>query len=179
MAILSIIYAPNPIFKHKAKPILEVNQEIKDLASDMLETMYFEGAVGIGANMVGIEKQIIVLDIKPNHINDPYIMLNPEIIEASQEISEYDESSLSFPGISAKVKRAKKIKVKYLDLESKEQLLEADNFLARVILHEIDYLNGKVYLDHLSKMKRDMLMNKMLKFIKNNPPHIHGSHCNH
>ncbi len=179
MAILPIIYAPSPIFKHKAKPVIKVDQLIGDLASDMLETMYAENAVGLGANMVGIDQQIIVLDIRKNDVKNPYVMLNPEIIEASAETSEYEEASISFPGISAMIKRPKKIKVKYLDLDNNEQVLAADEFLARVILHETDYLHGVVYLDYLSKLKRDMLMAKMLKYIRNHPPHVHGAHCNH
>ncbi len=106
-------------------------------------------------------------------------MINPEIVEFSEDFSEHEEASISFPGISAVIKRPAKIKVKYLDLDSKSQLLEADGFLACVIQHEIDYLNGIVFLDHLSKLKRDMLMKKMIKFIKNHPPHVHGAHCNH
>ena len=179
MAILPIIYAPNPVFKHKAKPVDKIDQLIKDLASDMLDTMYAENAVGLGANMVGIDQQIIVLDLRKDDVKDPYVMLNPEIIEASVEKYEYEEASISFPGISAKIIRPKNIKVKYLDLDGNEQILAADGFLARVILHETDYLHGLVYLDYLSKMKHDMLITKMLKFIKNNPPHVHSSQCNH
>ncbi len=179
MAILPIIYAPSPIFKHKAKPVVKVDELILELASDMLDTMYAENAVGLGANMVGIDQRIIVLDLRKDDVKNPYVMLNPEIVETSTETSEYEEASLSFPGIAAMIKRPKKIKVKYLDLDSNEQVLAADEFLARVILHETDYLDGVVYLDYLSKLKRDMLMTKMLKFIKSHPPHVHGAHCNH
>jgi peptide deformylase len=179
MTILNIIKAPNPIFKQKAKPIAKVDDKIREIASDMLETMYFEGAVGLGANMVAVDSQIIVLDLRENDIEKPYIMINPEIIDFSKEKSEYEEASLSFPGISAVIERPKSIKVKYLDLEDNEQLLEADGFLARVIMHEIDYLHGIVFLDYLSKLKQEMLTKKMLKHIKNHPVHVHGAHCNH
>lgn len=178
MSVLSIVYAPNPVFKQKAKPVDKIDDLIRQLAEDMLDTMYFENAVGLGANMLGIDQRIIVVDIKQEN-SQAYVMLNPKILETSTEISEYEESSISFPGISAKIKRPSKIKVKYLDLNNKEQILEAEGFLARVILHENDYLNGITYLDHLSKMKRDMLITKMIKHMKNNPPHIHGKHCNH
>ncbi len=179
MTILNIIRAPHPIFKQKAKPVDYVTDEVRKIASDMLETMYFEGAVGISANMVGVQLSIIVLDLRVNGENKPYIMLNPTIIDSSTEISNYEEASLSFPGISAHVKRPKKIKVKYLDLNDSEQVLEADDFLARVILHEVDYLHGVVFLDYLSKIKKDMLLKKMQKFIKQHPFHVHGEHCNH
>ncbi|MEK6734738.1 MAG: peptide deformylase [Pseudomonadota bacterium] len=179
MAILNIIYAPNPIFKQKAQPVKQVNDEIRKIANDMLETMYFEGAVGLGANMVAVPWQIIVIDLRENKIENPYIMINPQVIDLSEEMLEHEEASLSFPGISAMVKRPSKIKVKYLDLEDKEQTLEADGFLARVILHEMDYIHGTIFLDHISKLKKDMLLKKMQKFIRNHPPHVHGAHCNH
>lgn len=179
MAVLQIIFAPSPVFKQKAKAITKVNDEIRALANDMLDTMYFEKAVGLGANMLGIDQRIVVIDLQIDSIKSPYVMLNPEIIEYSKETSEYEEASISFPGISAAIVRPNKIKLKYLDLEEKEQQLEADGFLARVIQHEIDYLNGITFPDHLSKLKRDMLLKKMLKFIKNHPPHVHGSHCHH
>ena len=178
MAVLQVVHAPHPVFKQKAKPVAKVDGLIRELAKDMLDTMYFENAVGLGANMLGIDQRIIVLDLRGENAN-PYVMINPEILETSADISEHEEASLSFPGISAVVKRPNKIKVKYLDLDNNEQVLEAEGFLARVILHESDYLNGVTYLDHLSKMKRDMLMAKMLKFIKNHPPHVHGAHCHH
>lgn len=179
MAILNIIYAPNPVFKQQAKKVLNVDNAIKKIAEDMLETMYFERAIGLGANMVGVDKQIIVLDLRENDIENPYVMINPEILDYSDETIEYEEASLSFPGISAKIKRPKKIKVKYLDLDDVEQILEADGFLARVIMHEMDYLHGKVFLDYLSKLKQDMLIKKMIKYIKHHPPHVHGKYCNH
>lgn len=178
MAILPIIYAPHPIFKQKMKQVDVVNNLARELAQDMLDTMYAERAVGLGANMVGIDQRIIVLDLRDEG-SKPYIMINPEITEKSTEISEFEEASLSFPGISAVIKRPNKIKVKYLDINGELQTLEADGFLARVILHEADYLDGVVYLDYLSKMKKDMLMDKMVKFIKHNPPHIHGPDCKH
>lgn len=179
MAILSIVYAPNPIFKQKASVVEKVDDIIRNLAQDMLDTMYFEDAVGLGANMLGINQRIVVFDLRENGNKNPYVMINPEVLELSGEMVEYEEASLSFPGISAIVKRPANVKVKYLDLDAKEQILEVSGFLARVILHEVDYLNGVTYLDHLSKMKRDILIAKMLKYIKNHPPHVHGDHCKH
>lgn len=179
MTILNIIKAPSLVFKKKSKPVDKVDDKIRQIANDMLETMYFEGAVGIGSNMVDVDVPIIVLDLRENDIEKPYIMINPEIIDFSEEKSEFEEASLSFPGISAVISRPSSIKVKYLDLEDSEQLLQADGFLARVILHEMDYLHGIVFLDYLSKLKQEMLIKKMIKHIKNHPPHVHGAHCNH
>lgn len=177
--MLQIIYAPHPIFKHRAKAVDIVDEEVQQLANNMLQTMYFENAVGLAANMVGIDQRIIVLDLKEDGISKPYIMINPEIIESSNDIVEIEEASISFPGISAVIKRPSEVKVKYIDLDNISQIIDAKGFLARVIQHEIDYLNGIVFIDHLSKLKRDILIKKMIKFIKNTPPHVHGIHCHH
>lgn len=179
MTVLQIVYAPNNIFKQKAKPVEKVDDEIRQIAQAMVKTMYVEGAIGLGANMVGIDKQIIVVDLRENGVKNPYVMINPEIIEFSAEVDDYEEASVSFPGISAVITRATRIKVKYLDLDNKEQVLEAGFPLARVIQHETDYLHGIVYLDKLSKLKQDMLMKKMIKHMKMYPPHVHGAHCGH
>jgi peptide deformylase len=177
--MLKIIYAPNPIFKNKAKAIAVVDDEIRELSSDMLKTMHAENAVGLGANMVGIDRQIIVVDLKEEGISKPYVMINPEIIESSENIVEFEEASISFPGISAVIKRPDQIKVSYLALDNRPQVINAEGFFARVIQHEIDYLHGIVFIDYLSKLKRDMLLKKMTKFIKNHPPHVHGPGCSH
>lgn len=179
MSHLSIIYAPNDIFKKKAAVVTEVNDEIRSIADDMLKTMYLEHAIGIGANMVGILKRIAVVDLQTNGERSPLILINPEIIFSSKEMQTMIEASISFPGIEAQITRPKVIKVKYLDYDGKEQELEAEGLLSSVIQHEIDYLDGKVFLSYLSKMKQDLLMKKMLKFIKQNSPHVHGEHCRH
>lgn len=179
MSHLSIVYAPNEIFKKKAEIIAEVNDEIRLLASEMLKVMYMEHAIGLGSNMVGILKRIAVVDLQQNGTRSPMVFINPEITYFSKETQTFMEASISFPGIEAEITRPKVIKVKYLDLAGNLQELEAEGKLAAVIQHEVDYLDGKVFLNYLSKMKQDLLMKKMLKFIKLNPPHIHGAHCNH
>ena len=175
----NIVYGMDKIFKKKAEKIQEVTPEIQEIANRMVKTMYFEQAVGIGANMVGILQNIIVVDTRENGENNLYVMINPEIISKSDEIQKFEEASLSFPGIVADIQRPRKIKVKYQDLEGKYQELEADGFLSSVIQHEMDYLIGKTYLDHLSKMKRDTLIRKMEKHIRLHPPHVHGAGCSH
>ena len=129
--------------------------------------------------MVGLLERIVVIHMWERDKLLTYSMVNPEIIEFSKETQVFEEASLSFPGISAKITRPKHIKVKYLDYNGNQQILEADNFLSTVIQHEIDYLDGKIFLDYLSKIKRDMLINKMKKYIKNHPPHIHTPFCSH
>ncbi len=179
MAVLSIVSAPNPIFKKKCELVSVVDDSIRKIADDMLETLEYERAVGLGANMLGITKAIAVVNLNEGGISKPYVFINPEIFWRSEEMQGFEEASLSFPGISADISRPSKIKIKYLDYEGTAQELEAEGFLASVIQHEVDYLNGKTFLDHLSKMKRDMLIKKMEKFIRLNPPHVHSEHCHH
>lgn len=174
-----IIYAPNDIFKKQAEHIEVINDEVRNIADKMLNTIHIERAVGLGANMVGILKRIAVVDLYENNKSSPIIFINPEITYYSEEKQTFVERSLSFPGIEAPVTRAKAIKVNYNDYQGNKQELEAEGFLSTVIQHEIDYLNGKIFLDYLSKLKRDNLLKKMLKHIKMHPPHIHGSGCRH
>lgn len=173
MAILDIIYGPSPIFKKKAQPFTAVDDVAIQLASDMLETMYEYRGIGIAANMVGVLKRIIVIDLQQEGVKMPYVLFNPEITWKSDDYSTNEEASLSFPGISAEVSRPKAIKVSYLDKKGEQQELEANDWFATVTQHEMDYLDGRTYLDHLSKMKRDRLLKKMQKMMK----HSHSHSC--
>jgi peptide deformylase len=179
MALRSLVYAPDPIFKQKAQAVEVVDDAIRQLVDDMLETLEFEQGVGMGANMIGELKRIAVVDLHEDGVANPQVFINPEIIWRSDEMQTNEEASLCFVGISAEVTRPQAIRVRYLDRDGQEQELEADGFLACVIQHEVDYLDGITFLDHLSKMKRDMLMKKMLKHIKQHPPHVHGPGCHH
>ena len=163
MTILPLIYGPNEIFSKRALHIELVNNKIRSLVDDMLETMYHENAIGMGANMVGILQRIVVIDLQHDDIRTPYSMINPEIIWHSNEVQTFNEASICFTGISAKITRPKSIKVSYLDYNGIQQELEAEGYFATVIQHEIDYLNGKIFLDYLSKMKKDMLLKKTSK----------------
>ena len=176
---LSLVYAPNAIFKKHAEHVAVVNDDIRKIADQMLKILYQEKAVGLGANMVGILQRIVVIDLQEGGIPKPYIFINPEITWYSEEMQTFKEASLCFPGISAEITRPDSIELSYLDYEGKKNVLEASGFFATVIQHEVDYLNGKVFLDYLSKFKRDTLVNKMLKYIKLNPPHIHSEKCSH
>lgn len=176
---LSIIYGPNRIFSQKATVVDVVDDGIRALAKEMFLLMNQEGAIGLGANMVGILKRIIVVDIRPNGISEPYLMVNPEIIERSQEMQVFLESSLSFPGIEHDIQRNRFITVNYQDLNGNSKSIKAEGLLSSVIQHEIDYLDGKIFLDYLSKMKKDMFLKKTQKFQKLYPPHIHTADCKH
>ena len=179
MSILPLIYAPHPIFKMKAEPVADINDDIQKIVDDMFSTMYIENAVGLGANMVGVLKRIAVVDLQDNNTKSPLTFINPIITWYSDDIQTYKEASLCFPGISAEIKRPSAIKINYFDYDVKAQELKAEGFLSAVIQHEVDYLDGKIFLDYLSKMKRDILIRKVEKHIKKYPPHVHSKHCNH
>jgi peptide deformylase len=179
MSVLQIVYAPNDIFRKKAEQVGEITHEVRKIVNDMIDTMNFERAVGLGANMVGILRRIAVIDLKENGISEPLCLINPEIIWSSEETQTFNEASLSFPGISAEVTRPRAIKVRFIDYDGAQQEVEFDGFLATVIQHEVDYLDGKIFLDYVSKIKREMLLKKMQKHLKMHPPHVHGVHCHH
>ncbi|AIL64554.1 Peptide deformylase 1 [Rickettsiales bacterium Ac37b] len=180
MSILPIVIAPNNIFKTKANLIANVNKEIQRFLDDMLETMYFNHAVGLGANMVGAIHQCVVVDLMQNGQKNPLIMVNPVVHITSEEKQEFEEASLSFPGISAPITRPRHITVNYIDYDNNAQELKAEGFLSSVLQHEIDYLSGKVFLDYLTPLKRSFLLKKMEKFKKHpHHHHVHDEHCNH
>lgn len=180
MAILPLVMAPNPIFKQKAEAIQSVDESVKTLMDDMLETMYSEHGIGIAGNMVGVLKRVVVIDLYENKTHDPIFMANPEVISASDETQVVEEASLCFPGIYAKITRPRQVKVKYLDYDNQPQEMEAEALLSSCIQHEIDYLDGKVFLDYLTPMKRDVLLRKMKKALKKGfKPHVHTAACNH
>ncbi|WP_417448872.1 peptide deformylase [Kordiimonas sp.] len=179
MASLELIIAPNPVFRKKAEPVSAVTDEVRGYADEMLEIMYSNRGIGMGANMVGLLKRIVVLDLQPEGTRQPLVFINPEILWQSDTTSKREEASLSFPGISAEVSRPDAVRVRYLDLEGQTQELDADGWLATVLQHEMEYLDGRTYLDHLSKMKRDLLIKKMRKYVKQSGFHVHGPNCNH
>lgn len=177
MTVLPLVYAPNPIFKKHAQKVEKVDDEIRSLIDSMYETLEFYEAVGLGANMVGVLKRIAVVNLHEDGVSNPRTFINPEITWRSEEIQENEEASICFLGISAKIKRPNSIELSYLDYDGKPQKLKADGFLATVIQHEVDYLDGITFPDHLSKLKKTMLLQKMQKFIKQNPPPKHGEAC--
>jgi peptide deformylase len=179
IGLYNLVFGIQPIFRQKAEKIKKVDDELRLIADRMAKTMYHEGGIGMGANMVGILKSIVVIDLVPDGKNDLMVLFNPEITEYSKETQVFEERSLCFPGIKAEVTRPKSIKLNYLDYDGNYQEKEATGFLATVMQHEIDYLNGKIYLDYLSKFKADTLKKKLEKHLKINPPHVHGAGCRH
>lgn len=158
MTALPLIIAPHPIFKQKSAPVTTVNDDIRKIMDDMLETLAKEHGVGMAANMVGILKRIVVINIEDEGKSQKLFMANPEITKKSSDQQTFMEASLCFPGISADITRAKSVEVTYLDYNGEPQTISAEGFLATCIQHEIDYLDGKVFLDYLSKLKRDTFM---------------------
>lgn len=166
MITLPLVIAPDPVFRMVAAPVVIVDDQTRAEVDAMFETLYKEKGLGLGANMVGLLKRIIVVDLQEDGKKAPLAMINPIVVRASKERQLFEEASLSFPGIGAKIRRPKSIEVTYLDTQGGEQTLEAEGFLATVIQHEMDYLDGRTYLDHLSVTKRNLLLKKMSKLKK-------------
>ncbi|WP_299375886.1 peptide deformylase [uncultured Kiloniella sp.] len=166
MAILDIVIAPDPVLKVVCEPVKEVNDEIRELLTSMLETMYKAPGIGLAACQVGVTKRVIVVDVSDDkEENQPYCMVNPEITWESDEYSVYQEGCLSLPEQYADVERPAAIKMTYLDETGKKIELEADGLLATCIQHEIDHLDGVLFVDHISKLKRGMIMKKLKKVV--------------
>lgn len=164
MTALKLIYGPDPIFSEMARPVTLFDQTLQILTQDMLETLYVEKAVGLGANMVGILQRIIVIDLQQDGFRDPKIMINPVITKQSDDTQCHEEASVCFPAIRAKITRPRKITLTYQDCNSLQHDLTAEDYLATVIQHEVDYLNGVIFLDYLSPLKRRILLKKTRKF---------------
>ncbi len=164
MPALTPVLGPDPIFARIAQPVAQFDDSLKKLCQDMVETLYAENAVGIGANMLGILQRIIVIDLQEAGLRNPQVFINPEIINSSTDQQCTTEASICFPGISAPITRPKKITLQYQDMDGTFHEVTAEDYPAAVIQHEIDYLNGKIFLDYLSPVKRKMLIRKTRKF---------------
>lgn len=162
MAILKIVYLPDPCLRQIAKPIDTFDDALQTLIEDMFETMYDARGVGLAAPQVGVSRRLSVIDVEGDK-RDQLVIINPEIIKAEGE-EEYQEGCLSVPGSYDKVIRAKKVTVKALDRHGKPFELSADGLLGECLQHEIDHLNGKLYIDLLSPLKRSLARRKLEKF---------------
>lgn len=162
MALLPILQYPHPILAAKAEPVTEFNEELKTLAANMAETMYAAPGVGLAANQVGVLKRLIVIDTSEEN-NDLRVFVNPEVVAHSDELEEFEEGCLSLKGLYEKVKRPERVTVRAQDLDGKPFELEADGLLAVCVQHEIDHLEGIVFIDHLSRLKKDRARAKLRK----------------
>ena len=167
MSILTIIKAPDPILKKRCIPVDAVDDEIRSLMDDMLETMYAAPGVGLAAPQVAIHKRIVVVDASDrNSERSPLQLANPEIIKKSDDIATFDEGCLSFPDQFAEVERPASVRIRYIDYNNALQEIEAKGLLSTCIQHEIDHLDGRLFVDHISILKRNMILRKMAKLKK-------------
>ena len=164
MSIKNILIEPDPILRKKSEPLENVNEETRKLLDDMLQTMYSAPGIGLAAVQIGILRRIVVIDVsKKEEERKPIFLINPEITFKSKETSLFEEGCLSLPGYFAEIERPAKCKVKYLDYNGKQTELDAEGLLSTCIQHEIDHLNGVLFIDYLSKLKKDMIIKKLKK----------------
>ncbi|MCE1182966.1 MAG: peptide deformylase [Rhodocyclales bacterium] len=161
MALLPILRFPDVRLKKVAAPVAKIDESIRQLAADMAETMYEAPGIGLAATQVDVHRRVVVIDISEEK-NQLRVLVNPEVVRCDG-FTIGEEGCLSVPGIYDKVERAERVTVKYLDLDGQAQTLEADGLLAVCIQHEIDHLNGKVFVDHLSQLKQTRIKSKLAK----------------
>lgn len=169
MSSYKIIYVPDPVLKTVAQPVVRVDDVIRAQFDGMLATMYDAPGIGLAANQVNMLNRVIVMDMSVREDSEertPIFMANPEIIWESEEPSVMEEGCLSIPGQFAEVTRPAKVRVKYLDYNNAEQEMEADGLLSHCVQHEIDHLNGVLFVDYLSMLKRNMMLKRVAKMIK-------------
>ena len=171
MTTRTIITEPNEILRQVSKPVLNVGNEERKLMDDMLETMYAANGIGLAAIQIGIPKRIIVMDISKDGKKNPLFFVNPIIKNKDKEKTTYEEGCLSVPNYFAEVDRPKYCEVEYLDYSGESKVLKADGLLATCIQHEMDRLEGILFIDYLSKLKKTMIVKKLSKK-KNNPDRI-------
>lgn len=162
MAVLEILEFPDPRLRTKAKPVKAVTPELHTLIDDMLETMYAAPGIGLAATQINVHQRLLVIDISDNH-DDPQVFINPVITVLDPELGQYDEGCLSVPGYYETVNRPQKIRVTALDREGESYTRELDGLLAICLQHEIDHLEGKLFVDYLSPLKRQRIRKKLEK----------------
>ena len=163
MAIKTIITEPNEILRQISKPVSSVGNQERKLMDDMLETMYAANGIGLAAIQIGVPKRIIVMDIFKDGKKNPMYFVNPKIKNKHKEKSTYEEGCLSVPNYFAEVDRPKYCEVEYLDYQGENKILKAEGLLATCIQHEMDHLEGVLFIDYLSKLKKTMIVKKLSK----------------
>ena len=164
MTVRKILIEPDPFLRQKSKKVEKVDDDTRSLMDDMLETMYDAPGIGLAAIQIGVPKRVIVIDLaRENEKKQPLYFVNPEIITKSEIDLTYEEGCLSVPGQFAEIDRPDRCKVKYLNYDGKEQILNAEGLLATCIQHEIDHLEGILFIDYLSKLKKDIIIKKLSK----------------
>ena len=162
-----IIIEPDTILRKKSDPLEKVDNELRKLMDDMLETMYAAPGIGLAAVQIGVLKRMVVIDISKEKENkNPIFLINPEIVYTSKKTSIYEEGCLSLPGYFAEIERPAECQIEYLDYDGKKKEMKVDGLLATCIQHEVDHLNGVLFIDYLSKLKKDMIVKKLVKHKK-------------
>ncbi len=167
MAVLDILTVPNPVLKQVSTPVEQVDDSLRRLMDDMLETMYAAPGIGLAAIQVGVPKQVIVMDLaRQGEPPEPRYFVNPEILWASEETAPYEEGCLSVPEIYDEVDRPARVKLRYLDYHGKDVTEDAEGLFAVCIQHEMDHLKGVLFIDHLSRLKRDRAVARVRKLAR-------------
>jgi peptide deformylase len=165
--IRPLVILPDPVLRQVSRPVERVDAELGRLADDMLETMYDAPGIGLAAIQIGEPLRMLVIDLaKEDEPRAPRVFINPEIVARGDAASTYEEGCLSIPDYYAEVERPAEVTVRYLDRDGTEQLVEADGLLATCLQHEIDHLDGVLFIDHISKLKRDMVVRKFRKLAR-------------
>lgn len=168
MTARPIVLAPDPVLKAKAQPVVQVDDKVRALMQDMLDSMYASQGVGLAANQIGVLDRVLVMDVAPkDEPPQPVRMANPEIIARSDETAVNQEGCLSIPDHYADVERPARVTVRYLDENNEQKTIDAEGWLAVCVQHEIDHLDGVLFVDHLSALKRNMILRKMQKLKRN------------
>jgi peptide deformylase len=162
MALLNILHFPDPRLRTVAKPVAQVDDRIRQLAADMAETMYAAPGIGLAATQVNVHERVIVVDVTENR-SDLRVLINPEFVSQSDEAKVYQEGCLSVPGIYDEVERPDRIRVRCLNLAGEVTEFDADGLLSVCIQHEMDHLEGRVFVDYLSRLKQSRIQTKLLK----------------
>ena len=171
MSLIPIILIPDPVLRRVAEPVIEVTDGIRTLLDDMAETMYDAPGIGLAAPQINISERLIVMDCGPDDAPELHKMINPEIVARSDELSVLEEGCLSIPDQTAEVERPATVDVRYTDIDGTEQMLRCEGLLAACVQHEIDHLNGVLFIDHISRLKRDMIVRRVLKNLRQTGGH--------
>jgi peptide deformylase len=167
MAPREIIKLPDKRLRLKSEPVKRIDAGIRKLVDDLFETMYAAPGIGLAAIQIGVAKRVITMDLsKKDEEQKPLVVINPQVVWKSAETSKYEEGCLSIPEFYEEVERPAQVKVKYLDIEGEEREIEAAGLLATCLQHEIDHINGVLFIDHISKLKRDRIVKKFTKAAK-------------
>lgn len=168
MSKLDIILIPDRRLRQVCEPVAKVDGEVRRVLDDMLETMYAAPGIGLAAPQVGVMQRMLVIDVsREGEPKQPYCFINPKVVWASDEVSTYQEGCLSIPEYYEDVERPSKVRVEYLDRDGAEQEMVVEGLLSTCLQHEIDHLNGVLFIDHISRLKRERVMKKFIKRAKN------------